>query len=97
MKPRSTGKNGQATETGCGPWHGDMRHDTLDGDTLLLCDSLLKRAGMKPLVVVPNDPGLKQTFDPLGVNADALEALDQAQWWVEAVEGSDVDDNALLE
>ena len=73
-------KDGRATETGCGPWWKGFEDATAD-----YCDSLLTRAGMPALV---RGAALGETFDVEGENAEALAALDRAEWMVEALPGS---------
>lgn len=76
-------KDGKATETGCGPWWGGVGRNTvvpLD-TTVAECDALLVQSGLPRLTVV--DGNLAATFDMEGVNADAPDALDRAEWRLE--------------
>ncbi len=84
-----TWKDGQATETGCGPWWGGAGRNTpAPYDTIVAdCDALLVQAGLDPLAVVTTDGvrDLEAMFDTGGVNADALDALDRAEWTLDAL------------
>ena len=83
-------KDGKATETGCGPWWSGVGRNTLadDDETVAECDALLVRAGLPKLTVVIADgvPDMEATFNVEGdgVNADQLDALDRAEWRLEA-------------
>lgn len=81
-----TWKDGQATETGCGPWWSGVGRNTVAplDSTVAECDELLVRAGLPRLTVVMADgvPDLEATFDTenCGVNYEQLYVLDLAEW-----------------
>ena len=70
-------KYGRATETRCGPWMGGF-----EDATVTFYDGLLARAGLPALVRVAT---LEETFDIDGPNAELLDALDRAEWTLEAL------------
>lgn len=70
-------KDGKATETGCGPWRWHLDENSAD-----FYDGLLARADLPALV---RGATMEDTFDIDGPNADALAALDRAEWTLEAL------------
>jgi len=70
-------KDGTATETGCGPGRRGLDENSAD-----FYDNLLARAGL-PALVRGETP--EETFDIDGPNARALDALDRAEWTLEAL------------